>query len=68
MENIELFGYVAMVVVLASMLMNDVKMLRIVNSIACAMFVIYGIMLSAYPIVIMNVAVIAINVYKLLKK
>jgi len=54
MEAIEIFGYVSMVVVLISMLMGDIKKLRIVNSIACAMFVIYGISLHAYPIVIMS--------------
>lgn len=67
MEAIEIFGYVSMLVVLISMLMNDIKKLRIVNSIACAMFVIYGIALHAYPIVIMNVLVIAINLYRLSK-
>jgi Flp pilus assembly protein protease CpaA len=67
MEAIEIFGYVSMVVVLISMLMGDIKKLRIVNSIACAMFVIYGISLHAYPIVIMNVLVIAINLYRLSK-
>jgi uncharacterized protein with PQ loop repeat len=35
------------------------------NSIACGMFVIYGMMLEAYPIIIMNVLVIAINLYQL---
>ena len=67
MESIEIFGYVSMVVVLISMLMNDIKKLRIVNSIACAMFVIYGVSLHAYPIVIMNVLVIIINLYRLSK-
>jgi Flp pilus assembly protein protease CpaA len=67
MEAIEIFGYVSMVVVLISMLMGDIKKLRIVNSIACAMFVIYGISLHAYPIVIMNVLVIVINLYRLSK-
>lgn len=62
---VEAFGYLSMVVVLVSMLMKDIKTLRIVNSIACGMFVIYGFMLGSYPIVIMNVLVIAINIYKL---
>jgi len=62
---VEAFGYLAMVVVLVSMLMRDIRKLRIVNSIACGMFVIYGVMLAAYPIIIMNLLVIAINVYKL---
>lgn len=67
MTPIEIFGYLSMVVVLISMLMGDIKKLRIVNCIACAMFVIYGFVLGAYPIVIMNILVIAINLYKLSK-
>jgi hypothetical protein len=67
MTSIEIFGYLSMVVVLISMLMGDIKKLRIVNSIACAMFMVYGFVLGAYPIVIMNVLVIAINLYKLSK-
>lgn len=62
---VEAFGYLSMVVVLVSMLMKDIRTLRIMNSIACGMFVIYGVMLEAYPIIIMNVLVIAINLYQL---
>ena len=61
---IEIFGYASMVVVLISMTMKDMVRLRILNSIACAMFVIYGIMLSAAPIIVMNILVIIINLYK----
>ena len=67
MTPIEIFGYISMIVVLVSMMMKDVKTLRIVNSVACAMFVVYGFILNAYPIVIMNLLVIAINVYQVIK-
>jgi len=66
MTPIEIFGYVAMLVVLTSMLMTDVKWLRITNSVASGMFLVYGLILSAYPIVVMNGLVILINIYKLL--
>ena len=56
-----------MIVVLVSMTMDNIKNLRIVNSIACAMFVIYGIALGATPIVVMNILVIVINLYRLSK-
>lgn len=56
-----------MVVVLVSMMMKNIKRLRVVNSIACSMFVIYGLVLGAYPIVIMNILVIIINVFRLIK-
>lgn len=67
MQLIEIWGYISMMVVLTSMLMKDLKKLRIVNSIACSMFVIYGITLGAYPIVVMNLLVISINLYRLIK-
>lgn len=67
MQMIEIWGYLSMIVVLVSMLMKDIKKLRIANSVACSMFVIYGFALGAYPIVIMNILVIAINLFRLIK-
>jgi len=65
--NVEIWGYISMVVVLISMLMKNMKKLRIINSISCAMFIIYGVILGAYPIVLLNVLVICINVFRLIK-
>ena len=65
MELIEIWGYLSMIIVLISVTMKDVKKLRITNSVACAMFIVYGIQLHAYPIVIMNSLVILINLWRL---
>lgn len=63
----EWVGYLAMVTLLVSFLMKDVIKLRIINSVACALFVIYGFMLAtSWPIVISNGAIIGINLYYLL--
>lgn len=62
---LEIFGYISMVVVLISMMMENMKWLRILNSVACAMFVVYGFFHNAYPVVLMNIIVIIINLYKL---
>jgi hypothetical protein len=64
---IEIWGYISMIVVLISVLMKDIKKLRMINTISCIMFVIYGVALGAYPIVIMNTLVIAINIWRLYK-
>jgi uncharacterized protein with PQ loop repeat len=64
MQPIEIFGYLAMLVVLYSMTMKDIRSLRYVNSIACAMFVVYGIIIGSYPVTIMNIVVILINLYQ----
>jgi len=59
-------GYIAMFALLVSFMMKDVKKLRIINSIGCGLFVIYGYMLStSWPIVITNSAIICINFYYL---
>lgn len=64
---IEIWGYISMIVVLISVLMKDIKKLRMINTISCIMFVIYGVALGAYPIVIMNSLVIVINIWRLYK-
>ena len=63
-------GYAAMATVLVSFLMKEVKRLRIINSLGCLLFVIYGMMLSplSWPIIITNTAIFCINVYYLVLK
>ena len=59
-------GYLAMAFLLISFLMKDVKKLRIINSLGCAFFVAYGFLLvTSWPIIITNSAIISINLYYL---
>lgn len=68
-EIAEWVGYIATVVLLTSFTMKRLKSLRIINSIACLLFVVYGIMLSnAWPIIISNAAIFTINFYYLFLK
>lgn len=67
MQPIEIWGYISMIVVVVSMLMKNIKKLRLLNTVACSMFVVYGVVLNAYPIVIMNLIVIGINIFRLIK-
>ncbi|MFH4965122.1 uroporphyrinogen decarboxylase [Gaetbulibacter sp. M235] len=66
----EWVGYLAMATVLISFLMKSVIKLRIVNSIGCLFFVIYGFMLQPFskPIIITNSIIFAINIYYLFFK
>ncbi|MBD0824314.1 uroporphyrinogen decarboxylase [Aestuariibaculum marinum] len=66
----EWIGYAAMAMLLLSFTMKAVTKLRIVNSIGCLLFVIYGFMLDpiAKPIIITNGAILCVNLYYLLKK
>lgn len=65
-ENIvEWTGYIAMVTLMISFLMKDIKKLRIINTIACLMFVAYGFMLHSYPVIISNAFISLVNLYYL---
>ncbi|MDY8138561.1 uroporphyrinogen decarboxylase [Aquimarina sp. 2201CG5-10] len=65
----EIVGYFASFMVLISFLMRDIKKLRLVNSVGCVAFVIYGILLNwSLPIVITNMAIVSINLYYLFIK
>ena len=62
-------GYLASAIVFVSFLFKDVKMIRIINMIGAAIFVLYGLILeSAYPIVVFNGGIILLHIYHLLKK
>lgn len=63
-------GYAAMATVLISFLMKKVNNLRMVNSVGCLLFVVYGFMLNplSYPIIITNTAIFLINLYYLVLK
>lgn len=67
MTSIEIWGYISMIVVVISMMMKNIKWLRIINSISCAMFIVYGLLIVSYPVVVLNSIVILINTYKVIK-
>lgn len=64
---VELTGYAAMATVLVSFLMKSVIKLRIINSVGCLIFIIYGFLLEPYswPIIITNTFIFGINIYYL---
>ena len=52
---IDLFGYSATFVLMISFTMKNIFSLRIINSIACLLFIAYGFLLSvSWPIIISN--------------
>jgi len=67
-ELTEWVGYSAMIVLLISFMMKNLTKLRVINSVGCMFFVIYGSLISQYPIVITNAAIILINFYYLFFK
>jgi len=65
---VDWIGYTASALLLISMMMKKVKLLRVINSFGCILFVVMGLMINNYPIVITNAAIILINVYYLFIK
>jgi len=67
-SSTELIGYAASAMVLLAFLMKDIKKLRIINSIGCILFVIYGVLLDSIPVIITNAAILLVNFYYLFLK
>ncbi len=68
MESInwlEILGYFASVLIAVSLMMKNIIWLRWLNFSGCFLFVIYGIDISAWPVVGMNSAICFINLYHL---
>ncbi len=66
---IDLFGYSATFFLMISFTMKNIFSLRIINSIACLLFIAYGFLLSvSWPIIISNAFIFLINIYYVLKK
>ena len=64
---IEAVGYLGSALVLVSFLMVSVRRLRIVNSIGSIIFTVYAFIIHSYPTAIMNLCLVGINVYYLIK-
>lgn len=62
---IEMLGYVATFFVAASFLFKSIINLRIVNTIGAALFVIYGMIITAYPVAVLNGFLVLVNLYQL---
>ena len=61
----EILGYVATAIVIFSFTIRNLKWLRIVNTIGCFLFIVYGLFLLNMPIIITNAAVMIINLYQI---
>ena len=64
---LELFGYLGSVLVVISMLMSSVVKLRIINVVGSVISGIYALICGTFPLFLMNVCLIVINVYNLYK-
>ncbi len=68
MNTVDIIGYAAMLALMLSFTMKDIYKLRIINTVGCILFVIYGLMLNSWPIVITNAFITIVNFYHLTKR
>lgn len=65
---VETIGYTAMVLVAISIMMNNMKLLRILNMAGAIVFIVYGLLIVSWPVVILNAFLALVNFYYLFKK
>ena len=63
----EIIGIIASLFVLLSFLYNGERQIRIINIIGATLFVIYGILIGAFSVYLMNGILILIHIRKLIK-
>lgn len=64
---IELVGYLGSVLVVVSMLMSSVVKLRVINTVGSCISGTYALVIHSYPLALMNLCLIVINLYNLAK-
>ncbi len=64
---IELFGYLGSTLVVVSMLMASVVKLRVINMIGSVISATYAFIIGSFPLALMNLCLIAINAYNLVR-
>ena len=64
---IELAGYLGSTLVVVSMLMSSVVKLRVINTIGSVISATYALIIHSYPLALMNICLIIINCYNLIK-
>lgn len=63
----EVYGYLGSAFILLSFVMKDLFKLRMLNTVGCSFFVVYGVMMNmAWPVIITNTLIILINIYYLI--
>lgn len=62
---LELVGYLASVLIAISLTMRSILKLRLINLIGAACFTVYGVLIAAYPVAVLNGLIVGINLYYL---
>lgn len=63
----EIIGYLGSFFVLASFLLKDIRQIRMINIIGAVFFVIYGISTKTWATAFMNLALVGVHIFYLIK-
>ncbi len=64
---VEYIGYAASILIGISMFMKNIVKLRLINLIGSLLFSIYGFIIKAYPVAIVNIVIVFTNMYYIYK-
>ena len=67
MGTVEIIGIVASVLVLVSFLFKNIRTIRIISIGGCIVFVVYGVLLNALSIWLLNGILILVHIFFLIK-
>ena len=67
MTGLSLLGYAASLLIATSLLMRSIVRLRIINLAGAATFSVYGFLIGAYPVGILNLMTATINIVQLIR-
>ncbi|TAL00817.1 MAG: hypothetical protein EPO07_09165 [Verrucomicrobia bacterium] len=60
---LELLGYAASVLIAVSLMMSSLVRLRLINMAGAAAFAVYGFLIHAYPVAVLNGAIALVNLF-----
>lgn len=65
---LEIFGYIGTALIIVSMMMSTIKWLRILNISGSVISMTYSLLVVAYPVAVLNAALIIVNTVQLIKE
>lgn len=65
--GLEIFGYLGMVLILLSMMMNSVEKLRWLNLSGSVISMVYGVLTHTWPTAMLNFGLVVIHIVKLVR-
>jgi len=64
-NTVELIGYLGSILVAVSLMMKSLLRLRVINLVGALFFTMYGALLGAYPVAVLNGLIVCVDLYYL---